>query len=473
MPPSLRQIAATNPPAVSSILWEQFLDDNKPQWFLDLPSDIQSYLIVEYGPETAWPTASSSTSAESTPTSNSASKTSTPSASSSTTSSFGGTRSSSAAASATSGLDAPPATVAGLTRQEKIKLGLGIPLGLLGAAAVLLTCCFFYRRRKNKRRINGLEPPSSPGFIPRSAFHEKTAYQPEHRAPLNSSFNRSSQNLGSSHWSDEEVDSYDRRNHPYEPATLNALHRASVPPATAAAPMSMHDSTPVMAPVVFHTHSSNRARGRRTSYTSLHSVAELTEPDDHTESPVLGRHTTPLQRKRRPSMPMVLELPPSVMASAPRSPPTLKRKPIPESPMPMIPAADAASQSLLRPGLAQALHHSGSSSSGVALSSTSSGSGNYGDRSSTVSPISDHPVPPKNPFRDSQTYVAYSPGTEKNPPKNPFSNDYSYVEDYGPEYQGGYVDHEDSRDANTEWPLVSTRERRERSPMWDRVYESP
>ena len=472
MPLSLRQIAATNPPAISSILWRQFLDDNKPQWFLDLPSDIQSYLIVEYGPETAWSSASSST-AKSTPTSNSASKTGTPSASSTTALSSDGTRSSSAAASATSSPDAPPATVAGLTRQEKIKLGLGIPLGLLGAAAVLLTCCFFYRRRKNKRRVNGLEPPSSPGFIPRSAFHEKTAYQPEHRAPLYTGFNRSSQDLGSARWSDEGVDSYDHRSHPYEPATLNVLHRASIPPSTAASPMAMHDSTPVMAPVVFHTHSSNRARGRRTSYTSLHSVAELTEPDDHTESPVIARHTTPLQRKRRPSMPMVLEMPPSIMSSTPRSTQTLKRKPIPESPTPLSPAADAASQSLLRPGLAQALHHSGSSSSGLALSSNSSGSGNYGDRSSTVSPMSDHPVPPKNPFRDSQTYVAYSPGAEKNPPKNPFSNDYSYVEDYGPEYQGGYVDHEDSRDADTEWPLVSTRERRERSPMWDRVYESP
>jgi hypothetical protein len=175
---------------------------------------------------------------------------------------------------------------------------------------------------------------------------------------------------------------------------------------------------------------------------------------------------------------MVLEMPPSVMASVPRATPSFKRKPIPESLTPMSPAADAASQSLLRPALIQPLHHSGSSSSGLALSSTSSGSGNYGDRSSPISPISEHPLPPKNPFRDSQTYVAYSPGAEKNPPKNPFSNDYSYVEEYGSKYQGGYVDHEYSASAphgglKTDWPLVNTRERRERSPMWDRVYESP
>ncbi|KAB2103814.1 hypothetical protein AG0111_0g8116 [Alternaria gaisen] len=58
LPLSLRQIAATNIPAVSSILWEEFLDDNRPDWFNELPYDIQSYFIQEFGPATAAPPAS-------------------------------------------------------------------------------------------------------------------------------------------------------------------------------------------------------------------------------------------------------------------------------------------------------------------------------------------------------------------------------------------------------------------------------
>ena len=56
VPESLRQIAATNLPAVSSILWEEFLDDKRPEWFLELPWEIQNYLIRKFGPQTAWPT---------------------------------------------------------------------------------------------------------------------------------------------------------------------------------------------------------------------------------------------------------------------------------------------------------------------------------------------------------------------------------------------------------------------------------
>jgi hypothetical protein len=224
----------------------------------------------------------------------------------------------------------------------------------------------------------------------------------------------------------------------------------------------MQDPQPIMAPALYHTHSSNRARGKRTSYSSLHSVAELSEPDENAESPVLGRQATPLQRKRRPSMPMVLEIP-----AVPRAV-TIKRKPVGESPPVISPAAEAASQSLLRPAMTH-IDHSGSSSSGLALSTNSStGAGYQTDPTSPISPISQHA------------------------PVNPFKNDYSYVEDYGPEYQSGYIDHEDGlyggnrsldrypdpspprRSSKTEWPLrnLSLGHRRNRSPMWDRVYES-
>jgi hypothetical protein len=236
-----------------------------------------------------------------------------------------------------------------------------------------------------------------------------------------------------------------------------------LPPTAAAPQMAMHDPQPIMAPALHHTHSSNRARGRRTSYSSLHSVAEVSEPDENMESPVLGRHTTPLQRKRRPSMPMVLEIP-----AAPRAA-TIKRKPVGESPTVISPAAETASQSLLRPTM-RLVDHSGSSSSGLALSSNSSfGAANHSDPASPISPVSQHA------------------------PTNPFQNDYSYVEDYGPEYQNGYLDHEDGlyggnrslesypdpspprRNSKTEWPLRnitgSLGHKRNKSPLWDRVYE--
>jgi hypothetical protein len=115
------------------------------------------------------------------------------------------------------------------------------------------------------------------------------------------------------------------------------------------------------------------------------------------------------------------------------------------------------------------IDHSGSSSSGLALSTNSStGVGYQAEMTSPISPLSQHA------------------------PTNPFSNDYSYVEDYGPEYQGGYLDHDDGlyggnrsldrypdpspprkSSLKTEWPLRNlSMGRRNRSPMWDRVYES-
>ncbi|KAH7090539.1 hypothetical protein FB567DRAFT_294384 [Paraphoma chrysanthemicola] len=510
IPLSLREIAATNAPAVSSILWEQFLDDKKPQWFLDLPWDIQSYLIVEFGPETAWPTAPPQTadvdvtptqsiwvwpsstnawkSSQATPSLSSlpASSAVQPSESGSVTAIVSSvltfstsTRSSAvssvsrsapssktgisspASPSATSDPVSPPESNAGLSRHQKIGLGVGIPLGIVGAAALLLGCCFLLRRRRNKKHVNGAEPPSSPGFIPRFAFQDKSTDHFDHRAPLNPNMDHSNQDHGTMNWEDDGYDPYEPAS--FDPAPIDPSQRANTFPPTAITQVAMQNAQPVMAPVVFHTHSSNRARGKRTSYSSLHSVAELSEPDDGSESPVLGRQATPLQRKRRPSLPMVLEIP-----AVPRAA-TIKRKPVPESPTAISPAAEAASQSLLRPAMTH-IDHSGSSSSGLALSTNSStGAGYQTDMTSPVSPLSQHAS------------------------TNPFSNDYSYVEDYGPEYQGGYLDHEDGlyggnrsldrypdpspprrkSSSKTEWPLRNlSMGRRNRSPMWDRVYES-
>lgn len=496
LPLSLRLIAATNVPAVSSILWEEFLDDKKPQWFLELPWDIQSYLIHEFGPQTAWPTEPPATQVPASETSawqssetnsitsdaisssatdsasDSASTTSissTSSAESSTTSStsLASTPSRSRASSASSAPTAsmatdpvaPESSNSGLTRRQKIGIGLGVPFALLGVAALLFGCCFLLRRRR-RRHIEGSQPPSSPGFIPRFSFQDRafSSDHYEHRAPLNPGFNQSSQDVGATNWEDEG----------YDPAEMEAPQRASTFPPIAA-PMTMHDPKPIMAPALYHTHSSNRARGKRTSYTSLHSVAEVTEPDeDMLESPVLGRNQTtpPRQTLRRLSTPLHMDMPPAVPAVA-----TIKRKPVPTSPTPTSPAAEAASRSLLRPPLTMP-NNSGSSSSGMAVSSASNSSGHgyhSDDLSSPISPLSSHA------------------------PKNPFAGGYDYLEDYGPEYSNdGYLDVEDGlyggnrsldrypdpssprKSSKTEWPLknmVGSGNKRTRSPMWDRVYE--
>jgi hypothetical protein len=265
-------------------------------------------------------------------------------------------------------------------------------------------------------------------------------------------------------WEDDGYDPYE--NTAYDPAPMamamgTSHHGYTYTQTSAPAPapqMAMQDTQPIMAPALFHTHSSNRARGKRTSYSSLHSVAEITEPDENMESPILGRHTTPLQRKRRPSMPMVLEIPRAA---------TIKRKPVPESPIDINPAAEAASASLLRPPMRH-VDHSGSSSSGLAMSTNSSTSAVY-HQDTAVSPVS--PI-------------------SQMAPTNPFRNEFAYVEDYGPEYQSGYIDHEDGayggntslgrypdpspprRSSKTEWPLRNmSLGRRKSSPLWDRVYE--
>ncbi|CAN9443068.1 unnamed protein product [Alternaria sp. RS040] len=376
LPLSLRQIAATNIPAVSSILWEEFLDDNRPDWFNELPYDIQSYFIQEFGPATAAPPAS----------------------------------------------EALPTDVTASATEDR---GLSVE-----------------------------------NF--------------EHRRPLNPAAQQKSRFVEDMNWEDDG----------YDPAPMSTAYQGhTIPPAAGVShpnqgysmpaestPITMQDNhTPILAPALYHSHSSNRARGRRTSYTSLHSVAEVTEPDDEMngESPILGRHNSPPKTgPRRPGMSALDTLPVAAVAS-------IKRKPVPTSPI-SSPAAEA-SRGLLRPSLAQnTADHSGSSSSGLAVSSMSSNSGHvyHSDDSAPISPI-----------------------THQKTSSNPFAGGYSYLEDYGPEYSNdGYNDQDDElygghrtldrypdpnppmrKSSKTEWPLRNVMggggQKRTRSPMWDRVYE--
>lgn len=447
LPASLRQIAATNIPAVSSILWHEFLDNNKPDWFTALPSNIQSYLIVEYGPSTAWPTSKPTSSASS--------------ASSTASSSGPSSVVASATASSTSNPDSPPASDSGLSQGAKIGIGIGVPLGVLALAAVLIPLCFACRR-KNKKKTSGYEPPPSPGFMPHGAFQEKSTSYQEYRSPLHQpTLNRSqSWDHDDEMWLPEESQ---HRAHNVAPAAHNTLN----------APMG--NSTTVIGPALVHTHSSNRARGKRTSYSSLHSVAEVHEPDDSYAA------YTPRERMlRRSSKSLHQQDPPPVPTT-----PSIRRKPISSVDTPSSPVERTSGHfSLLRPAI---LHqdHSGSSSSGHLPALSPDDSRRSSDITDATSP---GPSTPPN----------YHPQhVNQNHPANPFSNDYAYVEDYGPEYGHGYVDVDDGlygghrrleaypalpekseKRGKTDWPLkdwplksLGSRRARERSPQWDRVYE--
>ncbi|KAF2732034.1 hypothetical protein EJ04DRAFT_566324 [Polyplosphaeria fusca] len=479
IPASLRQIAATNLPAVSSILWSEFLDDNRPDWFEDLPDDIQSYLVSQFGPKTAQPSALSTdswvepswtntwwspssseavessngdtsetamtsqqtetTAAETTEATDSATMSeSTASTSSRTIHTSGLSLTSELSVPSASPVDplAPDASSSseGLSRQQKIGIGVGVPLAIAGAAAVALACCFLLRRQRRKSQ-NGSQPPSSPGFIPRFSFQEKPADDLEHR-PLNHHRNNSFQDMSGMTWDDDVIEPMQEQAH-----TKNGTSAYSQP----------------IVPALFHTHSSNRARGKRTSYSSLHSVAEVTEPDENPESPILGRHASPRGSPIRPGASSSSPRRPSVIVPPIPTAATVKRKPV-GSPPHQSPAAQAASDTLMR----QTMGHNNQSPSSAAP---------FGNRT-TVSSISS----------------PYASPTEEHDARNPFSNNYSYVEDYGPEFNGGYVDVDDGlygghtslsrypepKAARSDWPLRGSnngRHKRNKSPLWDRVYE--
>lgn len=277
-------------------------------------------------------------------------------------------------------------------------------------------------------------PPSSPGFIPRFAFQEKAVEDPD-RHPLNRESANSFSDLHNMTW-DEDINEYSSSSGESVPTLNNP---------------QVNNQQPVMAPALYHTHSSNRARGKRTSYTSLHSVAEVTEPDEDAESPILPRNSPPRfspsrQSPKRYSPPRSFIVPPLPAAS-------VKRKPLPNNIY--SPTAQLASESLLRQTMPD-------------YNTTQPGLGNHTRYSTSSSP--------------------YVSPIEESSSRNPFSNNYSYEEDYGPEYSHNHIDVEDglygghtslsrypepkSSSSKTEWPLRNiTSHRRNKSPLWDRVYD--
>ena len=491
LPASLRQIAATNIPAVSSILWHEFLDNNKPDWFKNLPQDIQNYLIVQYGPSSAWPTSA--------PTSSSGVASTTVGSSTTVDAS---SSSSAAAASSSSEPEAPSESHKGLSKGAKIGIGLGVPLGIVALLAAMVPFCIACRKKKSKKP-SGYEPPPSPGFMPHGAFQEKSTSYQEYRRPLN------------------RAHSWDQDDDWLQPVAHDrAQQHANVMPTANATPignaMQTENTTTIVGPPLVHTHSSNRARGMRTSHASLHSVAEVTEPDEERAAynappPTLGRSSLPSRPQDLPQIPTGASIRRKPLSTAALPPQRLE---LPVS----SPVAERGSYghfSLLRPAMLQQDHSNSSSSGmGATISSPETSRRSSDNTVPTEEPVS--PISPLSPYRrvsDPFTHDA-APARPANPSRisDPFTNAHSYVEDYGPEYQHGYgyVDESDGlygghrsldaypvvpekserraskgalRGGMTEWPLKEWplkslgsmgrgRGARERSPQWDRVYEA-
>lgn len=434
IPASIRQVAVTNIPMFSSIINQEFLDGKRPQWFLDLPPALQSYLISRFGIPTSATIASAvptslppaSTTLQTWPDNVSSAPTlyrsrtliptevaspvqtvqTVPTASSATTRPPQSLVSSHTTSQhPTAQAELTTANNSGLTRNAKIGIGIGVPLGLVALAALLLFCCLL--RRRWRKNANGSVPPSSPGFIPRFAFQQNDCEDGDAHRHLTPRANR--EHGGADRWvwgSDQ--------------AKPDLGRREDIPP-------------PTMAPALCHTHSSNRARGRRTSYTSLNTVVECSEPGD--------------ARNSIHSIQPASSQPPFFTPASSVS--TIKRKPVSSPPL-IIPTT----------GQNYATETVSPENSNFVYSWPSSGMSS----NPVVSPI----LPPAS--------------------RDPPWGDESYMEDYGPEYDdravyggGGQFDgstssslhHLVEKDSTSEWPLQNNRARnhhRSRSLMWDRVY---
>jgi hypothetical protein len=399
---------------------------------------------------------------------------------------------------------APVVNKTGLTRSEKLKLGLGIPFGIIGVALLILGAILILRRCQRKR-YNGSIPPSSPGFIPAFAFQEKPTGPFEHQ-PLNrGSFNQNDpfQDVHHNNWDDDDI--------------VGSSSSGETIPTMG----QVHGSQPIMAPALF-SHSSNRARGKRTSYTSLHSVPEANEFEESgLNSPALPVHngTARSSLLRNPPSRQSLKngSPPRSSVAAPPLPTSLQIKRRPVSTIDKIPtplAADIASQSLARQSMPDHFPfptQSATAPTGFGTTTHISANNASNSRSPYVTPMDELS---RNPFSDSNAYL------------------YSYEEDYGPEYytsqhpvsisnppapppkHAARDSHHSSQDersddtlnilyggntdltryptssssttspkhnhssSKTEWPLKNfpgpgSAQKRESSPLWDKVYVSP
>ena len=407
--------------------------------------------------------------------------------------------SSAAVASSSSEPEAPSESHSGLSQGAKIGIGLGVPLGILALLALMVPFCIACRRKKPKKP-SGYEPPPSPGFMPHGAFQEKSTSYQEYRRPLN------------------RAHSWDQNDDWMQPVAHDRpqQHANSMPIGNA---MQTGNTTTIVGPPLVHTHSSNRARGMRTSHASLHSVAEVTEPDEHRAAynappPALRRSSLPQHPQDLPQIPIGASIRRKPLSTA-APPPQQLSSPVSST---VAERGSHRPSSLLRPAVLQQDHSNSSSSGmGATLSSLETSRRSSDNTVPTSDPTS--PISPLSPHRrPSDPFTHDARPTNPSRASDPFTNAHSYVEDYGPEYQHGYyghghghVDESDglygghrSLDAYPvvvpekserrgskgamrggmtewplrEWPLMSLgsmgrgRGQRERSPQWDRVYEA-
>ncbi|KAF2497392.1 hypothetical protein BU16DRAFT_580080 [Lophium mytilinum] len=260
LPLSLQLMALTNIPAVSKVLWSEFLDNNKPDWFTALPADIKSYLVRQYGPSTAWAT------------------TSAPSASSSPSSFITSTATPSSSialpiAAPTSSSSTSASPHHGLSAGAKIGLGVGIPIAVLAIIAALLACCLLRRRRRNAAKRSSRPP--TPGFIPTSTRHGHSTSQDRH--PLRGGAGVASPASASTGWNRDRDSGFGTE----RDSGMSGGEMQHIPPP----------------PIPYH--SSNSMRGSRTSFSSLHSVPE--EHPVHSGIPVVPPRS-PHRRSRSGSL---------------------------------------------------------------------------------------------------------------------------------------------------------------------------
>lgn len=235
-------MALTNVPAVSRLLWSEFLDDNTPTWFTALPTDIQAYLSGEFGPTTAASNSASSTASSSR---------------SSATSSTSSTSPTATPASAVAGTNSTNS--GGLPLWAKILIGVLVPLFVLGLLAILLLCCL--RRRRHRREMSSARSRTpTPAFI--STPHRGGRANPpgEQHVPLRGGYisrdaEANDEFVGSTPHTSSSSEEYR--------TPVGGPSYENIPPPKSANTQNLRRSS---------RHSS------RQSSTSLHSVPEMPEP---------------------------------------------------------------------------------------------------------------------------------------------------------------------------------------------------
>jgi hypothetical protein len=241
VPPSILALALTNVPAVSRMLWSDFLDSNTPSWFTALPTDVQGYLSGEFGPTTT-----------------SASSASTSSASTSSAPTMSET-----AVNATANNGKPHGT--GLPLWGKILIGVAVPLFVLALFACVIFCLVRRRRRRRMHKAGAESRAPTPAFIS-SSHHTRTQHTAEH-VPLHSGHHSPPRHSDQMAMANDEM-VFSNRHH------SSSSEEYTTPP-------DGHSYEDIPPPPVFGAHhaaSNSPTRNARQSSSSLHSVPEVPEP---------------------------------------------------------------------------------------------------------------------------------------------------------------------------------------------------